>query len=80
MEALRKILKRKGNKITIDVPEDFKAENIEGLILSIDNNDISSEETDWREFSISNFSKLYGEDEPDYSTVMVKEPNKKYNK
>lgn len=33
MNAIRKILKREGNQITFELPEDFRAENVELIIL-----------------------------------------------
>lgn len=41
MEAIRKKIKRNGNKITIELPEDFKAENIELIILSDEKEEVT---------------------------------------
>lgn len=84
MEAIRKKIKRKGNKITIELPEDFIAEEIEMIIFPYDSEEVKNpleKETDeWRKFSISNLERAYSEDEPDYSNVLVKERNPKYLK
>jgi hypothetical protein len=42
MEAIRQKIKRNGNKITIELPEDFKAENIELIILSDEKEEVIS--------------------------------------
>ena len=36
MNAIRKIMKRDGNRLDVELPEDFKAESVELIILPID--------------------------------------------
>jgi len=82
MEVIRKKIKRNGNNIiTIELPEDFKAENLDIIIFPSDKeleND-SDELVEWRSFSIKNLESFYDRNEPDYNDIMVKEPNPKYN-
>ncbi|MEO8209481.1 MAG: hypothetical protein ABI840_02885 [bacterium] len=83
MEAIRRKIKRTGNKLIIELPEDFIAEEIEMIIFpkeSSEERNSSENETDnWRKFSINNLERAYGEDEPDYSNVLLKESNSKYS-
>ncbi|MDQ3019139.1 MAG: hypothetical protein M3R36_01000 [Bacteroidota bacterium] len=83
MEAIRRKIKRTGNKLIIELPEDFIAEEIEMIIFpyeSSEERNSSENETDnWRKFSINNLERAYGEDEPDYSNVLLKESNPKYS-
>ena len=82
MEAIRKKIKRNGNnKITIELPEDFKSENLDIFIFPSDSeleND-ADELFEWRSFSIKKLESTYNTEEPDYTDVMIKEPNPKYN-
>ncbi len=82
MNAIRKKIKRTGNKITIELPEDFIAEEVEMIIFPYDSkeekNSSETEAEDWTKFSVKNLERAYGEDEPDYSNVLVKEPNPQY--
>ncbi len=41
--------------------------------------DYDTERDEWLRFSMINFSKTYGDDEPDYENVVIKEPNPDYN-
>ncbi|MEO7485178.1 MAG: hypothetical protein ABIT81_15515 [Ferruginibacter sp.] len=36
------------------------------------------EEDEWKEYSAKQLSKAYLEDEPEYSVLMIKEPNPVY--
>ncbi len=80
MEAIRKRIKRNGkNKITIELPSDFKSENIELLIFPVENSEMESTEfDDWENFSITNLDSMYNKDEPDYTNVMINERNPNY--
>lgn len=50
MNAIRQILKREGNVLKVLIPEYFKAENVELIILPFNENPIPSEQTDFSEF------------------------------
>ncbi|MEO8210501.1 MAG: hypothetical protein ABI840_08060 [bacterium] len=84
MEAIRKKIKREGNKITIELPSDFIAEEIEMIIFPYEDqkekNLLENEIDGWRKFSLNNLDRAYGKDEPDYCNVLVKESNPKYLK
>ncbi len=41
--------------------------------------DIDNEEQDWKRFSMIHISGAYSDDEPEYSSLMIKEPNPEYN-
>lgn len=80
MDVIRQKIKRTGNKVIIDLPEDFKAETFELILFPIEDRENDSDEVnEWRNFSIRNLDRIYDEEEPDYSNISVKEPNKKYN-
>lgn len=55
------------------LPEDA-LDDIEKYIDKI----LDSEHKDWAKFSMDNLSRAYSENEPDYSDVLIKEPNPKY--
>lgn len=80
MEAIRQKIIRTGNKLIIDLPDDFKSEMFELILLPSDDNSEGSEEqfNEWSSFSINNLEAFYSKDEPDYSNVMIKEPNEKH--
>jgi hypothetical protein len=40
--------------------------------------DFEKERDEWFRFSMSNFSRAYGENEPDYENGVIKEPNPYY--
>ena len=40
--------------------------------------DDKNESLDWHRFSITNLSRAYSNDEPDYTPDMIKEPNPEY--
>ena len=41
--------------------------------------DYDTERDEWLRFSMMNFSRAYGEDEPDYESALIKEPNPDYD-
>ena len=51
-----------------EIPENSKL-----IIILLD-----EEDTDWYTFSAKNLNRAYGEHEPDYSHVPIKEPNPLY--
>jgi hypothetical protein len=46
-------------------------------LLNINDTDDDSEE--WYRFAMANLSEAYADDEPEYTTDMIKEPNPDYN-
>lgn len=83
MDAIRRKVKRTGNKVIIELPEDFIAETFELILFPVENNpeDNLNEANEWKNFSIRNLDRLYKknkDEEPDYSRVLVKEPNVNY--
>jgi len=84
MNVIRQTIKRTGNKIIIELPEEFKEEVFEFILLPLESNtnaeyNVKDEITELSNFSISNLDLMYSNEEPDYTNVLVKEPNGKYN-
>ncbi|MFC2131532.1 hypothetical protein ACFLSQ_08865 [Bacteroidota bacterium] len=42
-------------------------------------NEKDTESEDWYRFSMMNLSKSYSDDEPEYTSDMIREPNPEYN-
>ncbi|TAL69769.1 MAG: hypothetical protein EPN82_03875 [Bacteroidetes bacterium] len=59
------------NKMQVDFYKIEPDDNIES--------DFDKERDEWLRFSMINFSKTYGEDEPDYENAVIKEPNPDYD-
>lgn len=80
MDAIRQKIKRTGNKLIIDLPDEFKSEMFELILLPIENNTNESDDqlNEWSDFSLRNLETYYNKDEPDYTNVKIKEPNEKY--
>ncbi len=80
MEGIRQKIKRSGNKLIIDLPDDFKAEVFELILFPADDVTEKNEDllNEWRNFSVRTLEGYYSKDEPDYTDVLIKEPNKKY--
>jgi len=43
------------------------------------NIDESNEDEEWYRFTMMNFALTYSDDEPEYTSAMIKEPNPDYN-
>ena len=80
MDAIRQKIKRTGNKLIIDLSDEFKSEMFELILLPIENNTNESDDqlNEWSDFSLRNLETFYNKDEPDYTNVKIKEPNEKY--
>ena len=80
MDAIRQKIKRTGNKLIIDLPDEFKSEMFELILLPIENNTNESDDqlNERSDFSLRNLETFYNKDEPDYTNVKIKEPNEKY--
>ncbi|MBK7447327.1 MAG: hypothetical protein IPJ45_15180 [Ignavibacteria bacterium] len=80
MDAIRQKIKRTGNKLIIDLPEEFKSEMFELILFPIENDTSESDNqlNEWSDFSLRNLETFYNKDEPDYTNVKIKEPNEKY--
>lgn len=80
MDAIRKKVKRTGNKVIIELPENFKTESFELILFPIENYPEGNldETNEWINFSVQNLDRLYEDEEPDYSDILVKESNVNY--
>ena len=80
MEAFRQKIKRTGNKLIIELPDDFKSEMFELILFPSDANSEGSDEhlNEWSSFSINNLETFYSTDEPDYTDVLIKESNETF--
>jgi hypothetical protein len=85
MNAIRKIVKRVGNELRIVLPDDFKSEEFEVIILSTDEgieikgqNDEESES--FNRLSSEGLARAYDEEDDSFDNLKVKEPNPKYSK
>lgn len=74
MDAIRQKVKRTGNKVIIELPENYNTETFEIILLPIENNTESNldETNEWKNFSVRNLDRLYEDEEPDYSKIQVK--------
>ena len=61
MEGIRQKIKRTGNKLVIDLPDDFKSEMFELILFPIEEITDSSEVqlNEWRNFSVRNLGELF---------------------
>ena len=85
MNAIRKIVKREGNELRIVLPDDFKSEEFEVIILSSDEENNSKEHTDEESESLYRLSsdglaKAYDDEDDSFENLKVMEPNPKYHK
>lgn len=80
MDAIRKKVKRTGNKVIIELPENFKTESFELILFPIENYPEGNldETNEWINFSVQNLDRLYEDEEPDYSDILVKKSNVNY--
>ena len=60
-------------ELKINNPPDIKNQNVKLLILFEEN-----EQEEWYQFSNKGLVEAYGENEPDYTLDMLKEPNPDY--
>jgi hypothetical protein len=61
MEAIRKKVKRMGQQVTIDLPDDFKAEEMDVIILPSNEEENKTESinlVEWRKSLVEEFSKF----------------------
>ena len=66
-----------GNAIILDTP--FTLQPDDKLLVTILKPEIGADERiDWITSSLSQLNNAYGEDEPEYSLSLVKEPNPEY--
>ncbi len=85
MNAIRKIVKREGNELRIVLPDDFKSEEFEVIILPSKEGNNSKEHTDEESDSLYRLSsgglaKAYDDEDDSFDNLKVMEPNPKYNK
>lgn len=73
-----------GEKIVLDDPIKLEADTqlIVTVLPTSKNNgeliEIDEERADWIKLSLMNLENAYGDDEPEYSMDMIKEPNPDY--
>ena len=66
-----------GQQILLDSPYPLEPET-RLLVVVLPDEEAEDERADWLRVSAYGLSWAYGDGEPDYSTVMVKEPNPEY--
>lgn len=61
MDAIRKKVKRTGNKVIIELPENFKTESFELILFPIENYPEGNlnETNEWINFSVQNLQQDY---------------------
>jgi len=65
-----------GDKIVLDEP--FEMEPDTKLIITIlPKEQVDQEREDWANFAMEALAHAYGDDEPEYTSDMIKEPNPK---
>lgn len=76
MEAFKIIATSKNKQLIINLPDNFVSKRLEILVFPADDED----DIEWKSQSITGLNNAYGNDEPDYTSQMVKEPNEQYGK
>lgn len=66
-----------GEQIRLDEPFELKP-NTPLTVIVGDGDTLDSERADWWLLSSQRLAEAYGEDEPEYSLEMIKEPNPDY--
>jgi hypothetical protein len=66
-----------GEQIRLDEPFDLEP-NTPLTVIVGDDDTLDSEREDWWLLSSQRLAEAYGEDEPEYSLEMIKEPNPDY--
>lgn len=74
MEALKIIATSQNKQLTIELPDNFISKRLEIVVFPAD------EEDEWKNQSITGLNNAYGDNEPDYTNQIVKEPNEQYGK
>ena len=64
-----------GRQILLDEPYEMAPDT--KLVVSVIRMP-DDEREEWTRFSLSNLERAYGDDEPEYSLDLIKEPNPKY--
>jgi thioredoxin-related protein len=59
--------------------EEYERHVEEEYGISIEIEQDSLEQEEWARFALKNLERAYGENEPDISDIVIKEPNPKYN-
>jgi hypothetical protein len=65
-----------GNQILLDEPFELEP-NVE-LIITVLPKSADEERENWARLSLGSLARAYGDDEPDYSLDLIKEPNPEY--
>lgn len=66
-----------GKQILLDEPIELKP-NEKLLVTVLSNDPGAAERDDWVAFAKHALSRAYSDDEPEYTSSMIKEPNPKY--
>ena len=66
-----------GEKIVLDEPFDMEP-NTQLVVTVIPDQEIDEEREDWYSLSLQGLAAAYGDDEPDYDAVPLKEVNPEY--
>lgn len=75
IDELKELISKTVQETIEDYLEDIKALSSKEYLASI-----REAREDWISSSLSQLSKAYSADEPDYSLSMIKEPNPEYKK
>ena len=65
-----------GNQILLDEP--FELEPNTELLVTVLPKALDEEGGDWAELSLNSLGRAYGDDEPEYSSDLIKEANPEY--
>jgi hypothetical protein len=67
-----------GEKIILDEPFELEPET-ELIVTIVQPGGLGEEHDDWLRLSMSGLARAYGDDEPEYTMDMIKEPNPDYD-
>ena len=68
-----------GQQIVLDEPFELEADTeLLVTVLPKEQSEEDAEREDWLELSMKRLQDAYGEDEPEYSPDMIKEPNPRF--
>jgi len=65
-----------GKQILLDEPVDLEPDT--QLMVTVLPKSENGEDSDWTRLSLESLARAYGDDEPEYSLDLIKEPNPEY--
>ncbi len=68
-----------GDRIVLDEPFEMELDT-ELIVTVLMKEQIDSEREDWANLAMESLARAYGDDEPEYTPDMIKEPNPKYER